>query len=162
MPQLRGAHPRSRCVPAYEGGSRCSWRSEGRGQAPGQQHTWPWTNGRVGPYGPGPLGSQPAFGLRKNFSQRLSLIGEMRNAETRGNSQRKPNNNNVLIKNSQGPLVPEPYPVSSYRHQNPHQVERLSTWWPDCSHDISCHSSENRHQEMEKKNQILEQEINCT
>ena len=30
----------------------------------------------------------------------------MRNAETKENSQRRPNNNNVVIKQSQGPLAP--------------------------------------------------------
>ena len=41
----------------------------------------------------------------ENFSQRISLIREVRNAETKENSQRRPNNNNVVIKHSQGPLV---------------------------------------------------------
>ena len=42
----------------------------------------------------------------ENFSQRISLIREMKNTETKENSQRRPNNNNVVIKHSQGPLVP--------------------------------------------------------
>ena len=33
-----------------------------------------------------------------NFSQRMSLIREVRNAETKENSQRRPNNKNVVIK----------------------------------------------------------------
>ena len=43
----------------------------------------------------------------------------MRNSEAKENSQRRPNNNNVVIKYSQGPLVlsrslyAEPYPVNS-------------------------------------------------
>ena len=41
-----------------------------------------------------------------NFSQRVSLIRELRNAETKENSQRKPNTNNVVIKHRQGDLVP--------------------------------------------------------
>ena len=41
----------------------------------------------------------------ENFSQRISLIREVRYAETKENSQRKLNNNNVIIKHSQGPLV---------------------------------------------------------
>ena len=41
----------------------------------------------------------------ENFSQRISLIREMRKAETKENSQRKLNNNNVVIKHSQGLLV---------------------------------------------------------
>ena len=41
----------------------------------------------------------------ENFSQRISLIREVRNAETKENSQRRLNNNNVVIKHSQGHLV---------------------------------------------------------
>ena len=41
----------------------------------------------------------------ENFSQRICLIGEARNVETKENSQRRLNNNNVVIKHSQGPLV---------------------------------------------------------
>ena len=41
----------------------------------------------------------------ENFSQRISLITEMRKAETKENRQRKLNNNNVVIKHSQGLLV---------------------------------------------------------
>ena len=36
----------------------------------------------------------------------MSLIKEMGKAERKENSQRRPNNNNVVIKHSQGPLVP--------------------------------------------------------
>ena len=39
-----------------------------------------------------------------SFSQR-NLIREERYVETKGNSQRRLNNNNVVIKHSQGPLV---------------------------------------------------------
>ena len=48
----------------------------------------------------------PAFCVVENFSQRVSLIREMRNAETKKNSQWRPNNNTVLIKHSQEPLAP--------------------------------------------------------
>ena len=41
----------------------------------------------------------------ENLSQRVSLIREMRNVETKENSQRTLNNNYVVIKHSQGPLV---------------------------------------------------------
>ena len=41
----------------------------------------------------------------EHFSQRISLIREGRNAETNENNQRGLNNN-VVIKHSQGPLVP--------------------------------------------------------
>ena len=40
----------------------------------------------------------------ENFSQGISLIREVRNTETKENSQRRLNNN-VVIKHSQGPLV---------------------------------------------------------
>ena len=40
------------------------------------------------------------------FGQRISLIREMRNTETKENSQRRPNNNTIVVKYSQGPLVP--------------------------------------------------------
>ena len=41
----------------------------------------------------------------ENFSQKVSLIREVRNAETKENSQRRLNNNNAIIKDNQGPLV---------------------------------------------------------
>ena len=41
----------------------------------------------------------------ENFSQRIGLIREVRNAETKENSQRRLNNNNAIIKDNQGPLV---------------------------------------------------------
>ena len=41
----------------------------------------------------------------ENFSQRINLIREVRNAETKENSLRRINSNNVVIKHSQGPLV---------------------------------------------------------
>ena len=41
----------------------------------------------------------------ETFSQRISLIREVRNAETKENSQRRLNSNNVVIKHSQEPLV---------------------------------------------------------
>ena len=41
----------------------------------------------------------------ENFSQRISLIREVRNVKTKENSQRRLNNNNVVMKHSQGPLV---------------------------------------------------------
>ena len=42
----------------------------------------------------------------ENFGQIISLIREMRNAETKENRKRGPNNNKVVIKHSEGPLVP--------------------------------------------------------
>ena len=41
----------------------------------------------------------------ENLSQKISLIREVRNAETKENNQRNLNNNNVVLKHSQGPLV---------------------------------------------------------
>ena len=65
---------------------------------------------------------------------------------------------NLVSEQSQGPLVP-PQGLSiilwatfyewSYWYWNAHQMEKLNTGWADCSHDISCHNSENLPQEME-------------
>ena len=41
----------------------------------------------------------------ENFSQIISFIREVRKAESKGNCQRRLNNNNVVIKHSQGPLI---------------------------------------------------------
>ena len=41
----------------------------------------------------------------ENFSQKISLIREVRNAEIKENNQRNLNINNVVLKHSQGPLV---------------------------------------------------------
>ena len=41
----------------------------------------------------------------KNLNQRISLLREVRNAETKGNSLGRLNNNKVVIKHRQGPLV---------------------------------------------------------
>ena len=41
----------------------------------------------------------------ENLSQGISLIREVRNAETKEDSQRRLNDNNVVIKHSQGPLL---------------------------------------------------------
>ena len=49
----------------------------------------------------------------------------------------------------------------SYRYWNPHKVEKLTTWWADCSHAISCHSSKNWPQRNGNK-PALELKINCT
>ena len=43
--------------------------------------------------------------LAQNFSPRISLIGEVRNAETKESSQERLNNNNVVIKHGSGCLV---------------------------------------------------------
>ena len=40
-----------------------------------------------------------------SFSQKVSLIRKVRNAETKENSQRRLNTNNAVIKHGQGPLV---------------------------------------------------------
>ena len=49
--------------------------------------------------------SSVCFLSMENFSQRISLIREMRNMETKENSHSRLNNNNVVIKHSQGPFV---------------------------------------------------------
>ena len=64
---------------------------------------------RAGPYAPSPQAphhpmSSACLLSVENFGQRISLIREMRHAETKENSQRRPNNNNVVIKHSQGPF----------------------------------------------------------
>ena len=42
----------------------------------------------------------------ENFSQKISLIREVRNVETKENNQRRLNNNdNAVLKHGQGPLV---------------------------------------------------------
>ena len=56
--------------------------------------------------GPPPPSPVLAFFSVENFSQRISLIREIRNAETEENSQKRLNNNKVVIKQSQGPLAP--------------------------------------------------------
>ena len=57
-------------------------------------------------YGPWPLiMSSVCLSSVENFSQRIGLIREVTNTETKENKQRRLNNNNVVIKYSQGPLV---------------------------------------------------------
>ena len=41
----------------------------------------------------------------ESFSQRVSLIRDVRNAETKRNSQKRANNNNVVIKQCQRHLI---------------------------------------------------------
>ena len=53
----------------------------------------------------GPSTSSPAFSLG-NISQRTSVIREVRNAETKEDSQRRQNNNNVVTRHSQGLVAP--------------------------------------------------------
>ena len=47
------------------------------------------------------------------------------------------------------------------RYWNPYQVDKLTTWWSGCSHDISCHNPENCPQRNGYK-LTLELKINCT
>ena len=48
----------------------------------------------------------PAFYLWKTLVKKKKIvIREVRNAETKENSQRRQNNNDVVMKHSQGPLV---------------------------------------------------------
>ena len=59
----------------------------------------------LAPQPPAPTMSSACHLPVEKFSQRVSLIREIRNAETNGNSQRRLNNNNAVIKHGQGPLV---------------------------------------------------------
>ena len=54
---------------------------------------------------PPPRTMPSAFCLRKTWVKKISLIREVRNAETKESSQRKLNNNNTATKHSQGPLA---------------------------------------------------------
>ena len=62
----------------------------------------------IEPYGPSTphprTVSSACLSSLENLSQRISLIREVRNIESKENSQRRLNNN-VVIKHSQGPLV---------------------------------------------------------
>ena len=85
----------------------------------------------------------------EHFSQRISLSEKWEHVETKENSQRRPSNNSLVIKHSQGPLVPPQglqiifWAIScelSYRYWNPHQVKevnymmtRLQPWYCCCS-----------------------------
>ena len=108
---------------------------------------WPF------PTAPPPTISSAFLLSVENFNQRINLIREVRNAETMENFVsvlRRLNNNKVVIKHRQGPLVLSQglYVIFwakscdlSYRSKP--QVEELTTWWPDCTQDFSCHNSEN-------------------
>ena len=61
--------------------------------------------GLYGPCTPPSTMSSACLLHTENFSQRIRLIREVRNAETKENDQRRLNNNNIIIKHSQGPLV---------------------------------------------------------
>ena len=52
-----------------------------------------------------PTRSSAYFLLVENFSQRVSLIREVRNAQKEQNSLKRLNDNNIVTKHSQGPLV---------------------------------------------------------
>ena len=56
-----------------------------------------------------------------NFTQRISLIRKVRNVETKENSQRRLNNNNAVIKHSQGPVV-DIFPKKKKRDRDGQQV----------------------------------------
>ena len=81
----------------------------------------------------------------------------------------KNKNNSLVIKQSQGPLVPPQglifWAIScelSYRYWNPTRRKKLliTTWWTDCSHDVSCHSPKNWPQGNGNK-PTLEHNTNC-
>ena len=111
--------------------------------------------------------SHPAFCLWKIFSQRISWIREVR--KCRSKEKERLNNNSLVIKLSQGLLVPPQglqiifWAIScelSHRYWNPTSWKKLTTWWPDYSHDISCHNSENWPQGNGNK-PTLELKIHC-
>ena len=62
----------------------------------------------------------PAFLLWKNLSQKISLIREWEHAETKENSQRRSNDNNVVIKHSRGPLFNSFSRVTAEKAMAPH------------------------------------------
>ena len=63
----------------------------------------------AGSYGPCPYPPSPTACPLPGFClwERISLIKEVWNAETKEDSQRRLNNNNVVIRHSQGPFVLE-------------------------------------------------------
>ena len=60
------------------------------------------------------------------------------------------NNNNIVIKHSQRPWVPSQGPQTIFWEHADTDIStswrKLTNWWPECSHDNSCPSSENRPQ----------------
>ena len=54
---------------------------------------------------PPPMSSVCLLSVKKNFSQRINLIREVKNVERKENSQARQRNNTLAIKQSQGPLV---------------------------------------------------------
>ena len=104
---------------------------------------------------------QPAFYLWKNFSQRKSLIREVRKCWNKRNSQKRPNNNNVVTKQSQILLVPSQglqiifwtYSVSYLiSTETPTRWGKLTMWWSDYSHDKAATILRISLKEMGKKN----------
>ena len=59
----------------------------------------------LAPLPPAPIMFSACLLPVENFSQRISLIREVRNAETKENSLRILNNNTLVIKHGQGHLV---------------------------------------------------------
>ena len=81
----------------------------------------------------------------------------------------KNKNNSLVIKQSQGPLVPSQglifWAIScelSCKYWNPTRWKKIliTAWWPACSHDVSCHSPKNWPQGNGNK-LTLEQNTNC-
>ena len=94
-----------------------------------------WLGNGAGPHGPCPPCPQPAFGLWKNFSQRISLIREVRKWRSKEKQSTGQNNNCLVSKQSEGPLAPPRglqiifWATScelSYRYWNPRQVEEVN------------------------------------
>ena len=99
-----------------------------------------------------------------SLEKKTGLIIEVRNVETKENNQRRPNKNNVVIKHSQGPLSSFSRAIDNTLSHNlcaVLQTLTLTTQWPNCTQDMSCHNPENWLQRNGNK-LTLELEINCT
>lgn len=119
----------------------------------------------AGPYGhytPCPL---PVFCPWKTFSQRISFHPRSENmVETKWKWSKETKHNNLVIKHSQGHLIPsqglsrwfQPCPMSCLiETETPTKWKKLTIWWPDHSHDTSCHVTPwTGPKEMETKNRL--------
>ena len=127
--------------------------------------------GHCGPctHPPAPHCPPPDFCLWKNFTQKVwSEKGE--NAEARKTVQQdqvitvysvsKVKDLYLLLKGYR--YNSEPHPLSCFVDAEiPTRWKKLTPWWPDCSHDITCHNSENWPQRNGNKS-TLELKTNCT
>lgn len=100
----------------------------------------------------------PSFVCGQTLVKRLSLIrGEkMQKQRKRVNET---SNNSLVIKESKRVFSSFSRDIDNiraisheltYRYWNLPQMEKLSTWWPDCSQDRSCHNSRMGLKQMEQ------------